>query len=65
MLRIEKKKKKKKQQQKKKKKKKKKIWLQPGSNRERPHWESNVTTTAPAHYVFKIESSFYIITYSS
>ena len=30
-----------------------------------PAWESNVTTTAPANYVFKIESSFYIITYSS
>ena len=36
------------------KKKKKKIW-----------WESNETTTAPANYVFKIESSFYITTYSS
>ena len=30
-----------------------------------PAWESNVTTTAPANYVFKIEYSFYIITYSS
>ena len=30
-----------------------------------PAWESNVTTTAPEHYVFKNESSFYIITYSS
>ena len=30
-----------------------------------PAWESNVTTTAPEHYVFKKESSFYIITYSS
>ena len=39
--------------------------MQPGSNRERPHGESNVTTTAPEHYVFKNESSFYIITYSS
>ena len=28
-------------------------------------WQSNVTTTAPEHYVFKNESSFYIITYSS
>ena len=46
----------------KKKEKKKKIWLQPGSNRD---WESNVTTTAPEHYEFKNESSFYIITYSS
>ena len=30
-----------------------------------PAWESNVTTTAPEQYVFKNESSFYIITYSS
>ena len=30
-----------------------------------PVWESNVTTTAPEHYGFKNESSFYIITYSS
>ena len=30
-----------------------------------PTWESNVTTTAPEHYVLKNESSFYIITYSS
>ena len=27
-----------------------------------PAWESNVTTTAPEHYVLKNESSFYIIT---
>ena len=26
---------------------------------------SNVTTTAPEHYVLKKETSFYIITYSS
>ena len=26
---------------------------------------SNVTTTAPANYVFKTESSFYIITYNN
>ena len=37
MLRIEKKKKKKKKKKKRKEKKKKKIWLQAGSNRERPH----------------------------
>ena len=30
-----------------------------------PAWESSVTTTAPEHYVFKNESSFYIIKYSS
>ena len=30
-----------------------------------PVWESSVTTTAPANYVIKVESSFYIITYSS
>ena len=30
-----------------------------------PAWESNVKTTAPDYYVFKNESSFYIITYSS
>ena len=30
-----------------------------------PEWESSVTTTAPEHYVFQKESSFYIITYSS
>ena len=30
-----------------------------------PAWESNVTTTATVHYVFKIEFSFYVITYSS
>ena len=58
--------------EKRRKKEKKKIWLQLDSNRERlngrvrtPEWESNVTTTAPEHYVFKKESSFYIITYSS
>ena len=28
-------------------------------------WMSNVITTAPANYVFKTESNFYIITYSS
>ena len=54
MLRIEKKKKRKK-------KKKKKIWIEPRT----PAWESNITTTAPANYMFKIGSSFYIITYSS
>ena len=62
MLRIE--------NEKKKKKKEKNIWLQPGLNRGGPHGSptprSNVTTSAPANYVFKIvESSFYIITYSS
>ena len=30
-----------------------------------PAWESGVTTTAPEHCVFKNESSFYIIKYSS
>ena len=43
----------------------KKILLQPGSNPGRPHGNSNVTTTAPANNMFKIESSFYIITNSS
>ena len=56
MLRIEKKKKK---------KKKKEDLVAIGFEPQTPAWESNVTTTAPAHYVFKIESSFYIITYSS
>ena len=36
-----------------------------GFEQRTPAWESNVTTTAPANYVFKIESSFYIITYSN
>ena len=57
MLRIE-------NEKKKKKKEKKKI----GCNLVRTAdaaWESSVTTTAPANYVFKIESCFYIITYSS
>ena len=30
-----------------------------------PAWEANVTTTAPASFVSKIESSFYMITYSN
>ena len=30
-----------------------------------PEWASNVTTTAPEHYVFKNDSSFCIITYSN
>ena len=47
------------------KKKKKKIWGATGFEPRTPTWDSNVTTTAPEHYVFKDESSFYIITYSS
>ena len=53
---------------KKKKKKKKKELVSTGFAylftliRGRPHGpESNVTTTAPANYVFQIESNFYII----
>ena len=51
---------------KRKKKKKKKglgvpAWFEPRM----PALDSNVTTTVPANYVFKTESSFYIITYSS
>ena len=49
------------EKRKKMKKKKKKIREKPRT----PAWESNVTTTAPENYVFKNESSFYIITYSS
>ena len=50
---------------KKKKEKKKKNLVATGFEPRTPAWESNVTTTAPEHYVFKNESSFYIITYSS
>ena len=60
MLHIENEKKKKK-----KKKKKKDNLVATGLEPRTSAWESNVTTTAPANYVFKIESSFYIITYSS
>ena len=49
----------------KKEKEKKKDWVATGFEPRTPAWESEVTTTAPANYVFKIESSFYIITYSS
>ena len=59
MLRIEKKKKKKKKEE------KKNDLIATGFEQLKPAWESNVTTTAPAHYVFKNECSFYIITYSS
>ena len=59
MLRIENKTKQKKR------KKKKKDLVATGFEPRTPAWESNVTTTAPAHYVFKIEPSFYITTYSS
>ena len=48
-----------------KKKKKKKNLVATGFEPRMPAWESNVTTTAPAHYGFEIESSFYIITYRS
>ena len=48
-----------------KKKKKKKDLVATGSEPRTPAWEPNVTITAPANYLFKIESSFYIITYSS
>ena len=47
------------------KRKKKKNLVATGFEPRTPAWESNVTTTAPANYVFKTESSFYIITYSS
>ena len=50
---------------KKKRKEKKKDLVATGFEPRKPAWESNVTTTAPANYVFKIESSFYITTYSS
>ena len=56
MLRIKK--------RKKKKKKKKKDLVATGFEPRTPAWESNVSATAPANYVFKTESSFYIITYS-
>ena len=49
----------------KKKKKKKKDLVATGFESRTPAWESSVTTTAPANYVFNAESSFYIITYSS
>ena len=47
----------------KKKEKKKKDWAATGFELQTPAWESNVTTIAPEHYVFKNEASFYIITY--
>ena len=46
-------------------KKKKKDLVATGFEPRTPALESNVTTTAPAHYVFKNESSFYIITCNS
>ena len=49
----------------KKKKKKKKNSVATGFEPRAPAWEANVTTTTTEHYVFKNESSFYIITYSS
>ena len=61
---IEKKKKKKKNEKKKNAKTKKNL-VASGFEPRTPAWESNVITTAPEHYVFKNESSFYIITYSS
>ena len=51
--------------EKKKKKKKKKDLVATCFEPRTPARESNVTTTAPEHCVFKSESSFYIITYSS
>ena len=45
--------------------KRKKDFVATGFEARTPAWESNVTTPAPANYVFKIESSFYIITNSS
>ena len=50
---------------KKKKKRQKKNLVATGFEPRTPAWESSVTTTAPEYYVFKNESSFYIITYSS
>ena len=50
---------------KKEKKEEKKNLVATGFEPRTPAWESNVTTTAPKPYVFKSESSFYIITYSS
>ena len=58
--------KRKKKKNKKKREKKKKDLDPTGFESRTPAWESNVTTTTQAaNYVFKIESSFYIITYSS
>ena len=48
-----------------KKKEKKNDLVATGFEPRTPAWESNVTTTAPEHYVFKKESSFYIIANSS
>ena len=44
-------------------KKKKKDLIALGFEPRTSVWESYVTSTAPANYVFKFESSFYIITY--
>ena len=46
-------------------KKEKKKLVASGFEPRTPAWESSVTTTTPENYVFKNESSFYIITYSS
>ena len=46
-------------------KKRKKYLVATGFEPGTPAWESKVTTTAPEQYVFKYESSFYIISYSS
>ena len=54
-----------KRRRKKKKKEKRKKLVATGFELGTPAWESNVTTTAPEQYVFKYESSFYIMTYSS
>ena len=49
----------------KKRKEKNKDLVATGFEPRTPARESNVTTTAAQHYMFKNESSFYIITYSS
>ena len=47
--------------EKRRKKEKKRDLVATGFEPGTPAWESNVTTTAPEHYVFRNESSFYII----
>ena len=51
--------------EKKEEKKERKKLVETGFEPRTPACESSVTTTAPEHYVFKNESNFYIITYSS
>ena len=57
--------KRKKKERKKTTQKKKQDLVATGFEPRTPVWKSNVTITAPEHYVFKKESSFCIITYSS